>query len=375
MKRLLPLLLVLVCSVQSALSTSNSSSNSTVSRQLMDSWSELSSEDYAESLESTKPDNVDNEAIQVLVDRFLNKGTLEESKAERVNKEAQQLVNSSRYWDVDGVKPAGSISDAKAAAEWLAGYSTELQKVLHQVAVSGWSYFTNASPLTRDALQEAEEVARLFLKSSAAQGRQFDRAPLSPIERKQLDLASKEGMNSLPQASLEHYNQLLARINDVFTHAPICDVRPANGKPQETCLLKFSDLPFSLQNSHNPEEILEWWRGWRRSSGPNLTATYGELIGLTNQAAKLNQYGNGGEMWRSVYEAVGDDGSKMPIQEEIERCYEQIAPLYKQLHAYMRPRLAAMFGGDASGVTKDGPIPVHLMSMCFPGWMLGVAGS
>jgi hypothetical protein len=54
---------------------------------------------------------VDNEIIQSLVDKFLNKGTLADNadaakkqEAEKFNKEAQKLVNSSVYWDTQNLK-------------------------------------------------------------------------------------------------------------------------------------------------------------------------------------------------------------------------------------------------------------------------------
>lgn len=51
-----------------------------------------------------KPDDVDNDVIQQLVDRFLNKGTLENDKTEKLNKEIQALIGSSDYWKTDSIK-------------------------------------------------------------------------------------------------------------------------------------------------------------------------------------------------------------------------------------------------------------------------------
>lgn len=61
---------------------------------------EISSEDYGTDEVETKPDNVDNDVIQQLVDRFLNKGTLEEDMTEKVNKAVEKLIGSSDYWKV-----------------------------------------------------------------------------------------------------------------------------------------------------------------------------------------------------------------------------------------------------------------------------------
>ena len=51
-----------------------------------------------------------------------------------------------------------SIKDPAEAKKWLDGYATEAQKVLHEVANSGWNYFTSISPLNKQMLDEAEEV-------------------------------------------------------------------------------------------------------------------------------------------------------------------------------------------------------------------------
>lgn len=64
-------------------------------------------------------------------------------------------------------------------------------------------------------------------------------------------------------------------------------------------------------------------------------------------------------MWRSAFESVN---STFNINSEIENINKQIQPFYKELHAYIRPRLAAIYGNKNTGVTKDGPLPVHLLS-------------
>ncbi|KAH7718474.1 angiotensin-converting enzyme family protein [Aphelenchoides avenae] len=107
---------------------------------------------------NTQPDAVDNDAIQQLVDKFLNKGTIDEKKEDKINKEAQRLINSSAYWKLNDPKPEHSIKSPEEAKKWLMGYEKEAAKVLPQVATSAWNYFTTASPITRQYLDEAKEV-------------------------------------------------------------------------------------------------------------------------------------------------------------------------------------------------------------------------
>ena len=54
--------------------------------------------------------------------------------------------------------PFNSINDPELSKQCLAGYYVELQKVLHQIALAGWNYFTAASISLKQNLDEAEEV-------------------------------------------------------------------------------------------------------------------------------------------------------------------------------------------------------------------------
>lgn len=64
--------------------------------------------EFEEAVESSKPDNVDNDAIQELIDQFLDKGTFEHDKNKKINVEAQKLVGSSPYWETSGLKVCSS---------------------------------------------------------------------------------------------------------------------------------------------------------------------------------------------------------------------------------------------------------------------------
>lgn len=52
----------------------------------------------------SKPGIVDNEAIEELVNRFLNSDAVEDGKEEKLNKEALKLINSSKYWNVNNLE-------------------------------------------------------------------------------------------------------------------------------------------------------------------------------------------------------------------------------------------------------------------------------
>lgn len=66
----------------------------------------------------------------------------------------------------------------------------------------------------------------------------------------------------------------------------------------------------------------------------------------------LTGYDSVAEWWLSVYEQVD-------IEDQFTALWEQIKPLYQQIHAYVRRHLRQKYG--ESVVPARGPIPAHLL--------------
>lgn len=53
---------------------------------------------------------------------------------------------------------------------------------------------------------------------------QFDpEAVQDPVDRKQLDVISKEGMNALDTGDFNEYNRILGDINRIYTNVDVCE--------------------------------------------------------------------------------------------------------------------------------------------------------
>ena len=61
-----------------------------------------------------------------------------------------------------------------------------------------------------------------------------------------------------------------------------------------------------------------------------------------------------GELWRSAYDMPPAD-----FEKETDRLWNQVKPLYDDLHCYVRGKLAKKYGADK--VPATGPIPAHLL--------------
>ena len=72
---------------------------------------------------------------------------------------------------------------------------------------------------------------------------------------------------------------------------------------------------------------------------------------ITHSSKLIDQPDNGA-YWRSWYE-VED------LEPMVEELYNQLAPLYQNLHAYVRRKLYNVYGEDY--INLRGPIPAHIL--------------
>jgi peptidyl-dipeptidase A len=108
-----------------------------------------------------------------------------------------------------------------------------------------------------------------------------------------------------------------------------------------------------MARSRDYAENLDAWIGWRTISPP-MRDKYRRFAELANEGANELGYADLGEMWRAEY-----DMSPVEFEAEALRLYNQVKPLYDELHCYARDALAKHYGEDK--VPLDGPIPAHLL--------------
>lgn len=58
------------------------------------------------------------------------------------------------------------------------------------------------------------------------------------------------------------------------------------------------------------------------------------------------------EMWKFPYESPS-------LRFELEDAWEQIKPLYEQLHAYVRKKLRDLYGPER--ISREAPLPAHVL--------------
>jgi peptidyl-dipeptidase A len=113
------------------------------------------------------------------------------------------------------------------------------------------------------------------------------------------------------------------------------------------------DLSRVMATSRDPRQLEEVWVGWR-TIAPPLRPEYERFAELGNQGARELGFDDLGAMWRSKYDLPPDE-----FTAETERLWQQVRPLYEQLHCYVRGRLGERYGEET--VPPGEPIPAHLL--------------
>jgi peptidyl-dipeptidase A len=117
--------------------------------------------------------------------------------------------------------------------------------------------------------------------------------------------------------------------------------------------LDIEDLTRLMAGNRDPNQLRDAWVGWHRISPP-MRPDFVRYVALANQGARELGFADTGALWRSRYDMPPDDFAR-----ELDRLWEQVRPLYLQLHAYVRNRLLAKYGDQV--VPATGPIPAHLL--------------
>ena len=103
----------------------------------------------------------------------------------------------------------------------------------------------------------------------------------------------------------------------------------------------------------DPKKLEAMWADWHKVGIP-MRDQYARFVELSNQGARELGFEDTGVMWRSGYDMKPDEFSA-----DLERLWQQVKPLYQELHTYVRNRLIAKYGAIAE--RPDGMIPADLL--------------
>jgi peptidyl-dipeptidase A len=249
---------------------------------------------------------------------------------------------------------AGGAS-AESAEAFVARANAEFQDIWIELNAADWvrsTYITHDTAIVSSLANErfAEWHGRMV-----EQAAQYDGQNMSAETRRALDLLKLSSSLPSPKdaSKRKELSALAADLEGSYGAAKYC--------PSDGACLSGSELEGLMQTSRNYDDLLEYWVGWREAAKP-MRPKFERYVELANEGARELGYGDLGEMWRSAYDMSAADFSAAA-----KRLWQQVRPLYEELHCHVRAKLAGHYGEDQ--VPLDQPIPAHLLgNMWAQGW-------
>jgi peptidyl-dipeptidase A len=115
-----------------------------------------------------------------------------------------------------------------------------------------------------------------------------------------------------------------------------------------------SDIEAAMGTNRNPDELKEMWTSWHDNVGTPMAADYAKLVALTNEGSRELGYSDLGAQWRSNYDMSPEEFAALT-----EKLWDEVKPLYEQLHCYTRTKLNERYGDAVQPAT--GPIRADLL--------------
>jgi len=238
--------------------------------------------------------------------------------------------------------------NTESAREFMDRISAELRERANESNAAAWAYSTYITPDTEFLNAKASERFLAHYSGVVEQARRYDGASLderTAREFRQLRLGVETPAPKDP-GRLAEFTQITTRLEGLYGSGKYCPQGP------ESCR-NLTELEAVLADSRDYDELTDAWAGWHAVAKP-MRADYARLIELANEGARDLGYDDMSVHWRAGYDMTPEQ-----FTAETERLWQQVKPLYEQLHCYVGGRLAGKYGSDK--VRQGDAIPAQLL--------------
>lgn len=244
------------------------------------------------------------------------------------------------------------------AQNFLEEFNRRAENISYENSIASWNYNTDITEENAIKMNEAGARWSVFYEEASKNASTFPVESITDdLTKLQIQTLQERGSSVL---SAEKYNRLgtvLNTMSTIYSTGTVCKIN----NPSE-CLVLEPGLDVIMADSTDYHERLWAWEGWRAEVGRMMRPLYEEYVELENEVARLNNYLDYGDYWRANYEAKSPENykySRDQLIEDVEKTFEQIKPLYEQLHAYVRHRLEQVYGPEL--ISSTGCLPAHLL--------------
>jgi peptidyl-dipeptidase A len=246
--------------------------------------------------------------------------------------------------------PTAAAPTTAEARQFLDRLDADFRQLSLKFNTADWVSKTFITHDTQRLAAWASEDLMALLSSSVRESLRFQGVALPPGERRQLDLLRL--VNEPPAAPSDpkrraELAQVTASLGAMYGEGKWC------GKDGKGPCRDLGDLEDVMASSRDWDELLDAWSGWR-TVGPPMRPLYERLVALSNEGAREIGFPDAGAQWRSGYDMAPD-----AFAAEVERLWQELRPMYEELHCHVRAKLQKKYGKDR--VPDHAPIPAHLL--------------
>ncbi len=244
---------------------------------------------------------------------------------------------------------AGPKPTAKDAQAFVDKLNVDLRRLWTKQATAEWiksTYITddtekNAATINEEVLEYTAQAIKDAAKFTGL------KLPADTARMLHLLRVSSSLVSPVDPKERTEMAGISAKLEGLYGKGKWCG---ADGKGKCRDLGELTEV---MAKSRTYDELLDAWAGWHTISR-EMRPLYQRFVELANKGARSVGFGDSGAMWRSAYDMTPD-----AFERETDRLWQQVRPLYEDLHCKVRSELGKTYGKDK--VPTDGPIPAHLL--------------
>jgi len=239
------------------------------------------------------------------------------------------------------------------AVYWMDRTNSHFRELMSNVSYANWNYRTNMTKLNARRLEDWQSHVASWFKANVAKARQLLRNADSICHEVTVRLLKKFVNYQLVPAPLNPTTHrlilyLVHSMQRVYSTTVIVDDEHGMKRYRMN-----PDLTHLMATSRDYDERQWAWTEWHDVVGRQIRPMFIDLVVKMNEAATDSGYKDISEAWQM------SDFDSIDVEETMDRLYQKILPLYRQLHAYVRRRLVDYY--KRRELDANGSIPVHLL--------------
>jgi peptidyl-dipeptidase A len=235
----------------------------------------------------------------------------------------------------------------ETADEFVARVNQQLTELGEVAEAAGFVQATYITADTEMLNARSNEPYLKFISEAAEESKRYDGQQLSPETARSIKLLKLlvSAPAPLDAGKRRELTTLTSRLEAMYGEAKFCPDGP------QSCQT-LDELSDTLSKSRNYDELTTAWKGWHDIGAP-MREPYTKFAALANEGARELGFADLGVMWRSGYDMAPED-----FDRAAEKLWQQVKPLYTELHCDARAVLAKKYGEDKVPAGK--PIPAQL---------------